>query len=306
MRWAGHRHDHVVHFYGDDDELVAGVAEHLAEQPPSAAVVIARPAIREALADQRRRAGLPDVGLELDASAVLSRFMVGDRPDPARFEEVVGGALAGIDTGQGPVQAFGEMVALLWDGGNATGAIELERLWNQLAEEHPIALRCAYPMASIASADDLTATAHLCASHSQVVGPARGAFPTPGALPDRRSRLFVPALSSVRGVRSFVAATLADWDAGERTDDALLVASELATNAIRHAQSPLRVVVSRAADGLTIAVDDTSHVLPVSRVATLGGVGGRGLPIVAALSTRHGAEVTTEGKTVWSTIDRPA
>jgi hypothetical protein len=105
MGWAGREHDHVVHFDGDDAELVAGVVGHLAEH--------------------------------LDASATLSRSMVGDRPDRARFRDVVGEAIAGIEPSRGPVQAFGEMIALLWEGGNAAGAIELERLWNELAEERP-------------------------------------------------------------------------------------------------------------------------------------------------------------------------
>jgi hypothetical protein len=304
MRWAGRPHEHAVHFYGSDDELVAGVVEHLAAQPPAASVVIARPAIRDALAAQRRRAGIPTPVIDLDAGETLARFMVAGRPDRTRFRDVVGGAVAGVATGGGPVQAFGEMVALLWDDGNVEGAVELEELWNELGREHELTLRCAYPMASIDAADDLVAVAGVCATHSTVEGPA--AIPQTDGKGDRQSRIFVPDLASVRSVRAFVVEALAAWGHEDRADDAQLVASELATNAIRHVQSPLRLVVSRDDDGITIAVDDVSTVAPAPRVATLDGYGGRGMPIVAALSKAHGVVVTAEGKSVWSTLARTA
>lgn len=308
MRWADGPHEHAVHFYADDDELVDGVVAHLAARPPAASVVIARPAVREALAARRRDVGLADPVVDLDAGATLDRFMVGDRPDRERFRAVVGEAVAVVagGTDDGEVQAFGEMVALLWADGNREGALVLEDLWNELGREHALTLRCAYPMAAIAGADDLTATAHVCSTHSRVEGPHGDHTPVPDPAADRRSSIFVPVLASIRGVRSFVADTLAAWDDDALADDALLVASELATNAVRHAESPLRLVVSRTPESITIAVDDVSSTLPTARVATLDGYGGRGMPIVAALSSCHGAEVTDEGKTVWSTLARSA
>lgn len=306
MPVGGHPHDHVVHFYGDQQELVAGVLAHLLAPPAAPAVVIARPAVREAVARGMQEAGahLPEL---LDARDTLGTFMVDGRPDGDRFLEVVGGVIARLATGPEPVRAFGEMVALLWDEGNVAGAIELEDLWNGLAASQAITLRCAYPMSSIAASDDLLGTRRVCEAHSDVVVPACGSIDPPGPVdPDQRARLFLPSPSSITGVRAFVAETFAGWGAAERTADALLVASELATNAIRHADSPVRVVLSRASGAITIAIADTSTHRPVPRTAGPYEEGGRGLRIVAALSADHGVELTTEGKTVWSKLALPA
>ena len=49
------------------------------------------------------------------------------------------------------------MVALLWHQGNVAAAIELETLWNDLAEDRRFSLLCAYPAQVVgeASLDDL-------------------------------------------------------------------------------------------------------------------------------------------------------
>ncbi|MER8188676.1 ATP-binding protein [Kitasatospora sp. NPDC094015] len=67
-------------------------------------------------------------------------------------------------------------------------------------------------------------------------------------------------------------------------EDALLVISELVTNAIRHTHGPGRVRLAPGPDGLDVEVSDTSRVLPQPRLVEPGtALTGRGLAIVAVL-----------------------
>ena len=75
----------------------------------------------------------------LDAADTLAELMVGDHPDPARFDAAVGEAVRDALVGGRRVRAHGEMVALLWDAGNVGAAIELEDLWNELGARIPLA-----------------------------------------------------------------------------------------------------------------------------------------------------------------------
>ncbi|WP_078940760.1 ATP-binding protein [Streptomyces cellulosae] len=91
----------------------------------------------------------------------------------------------------------------------------------------------------------------------------------------------------------------------EVTDTAVLLLSELMTNAYRHAKvSPGREIRTRClveAGRLRIEVTDANGTLPVVREATPYDETGRGLPLVAALADTWGAEPRTcgVGKTVW-------
>jgi hypothetical protein len=58
------------------------------------------------------------------------------------------------------------MVALLCARGNVNAAIELEQLWNELAQTHSFRLRCAYPMTEELKGEPYAA---ICAEHSAVL-----------------------------------------------------------------------------------------------------------------------------------------
>jgi hypothetical protein len=64
------------------------------------------------------------------------------------------------------VVLFGEMVALLCAAGRMNAAIELEQLWNELAQTHSFRLRCAYPMTEELKGEPYAA---ICAEHSAVL-----------------------------------------------------------------------------------------------------------------------------------------
>jgi anti-sigma regulatory factor (Ser/Thr protein kinase) len=82
-------------------------------------------------------------------------------------------------------------------------------------------------------------------------------------------------------------------------DDAVLVISELVTNAVRHTRTVLFVLVTIENHTLHVDVTDDDPTLPVPPDPEHDATNGRGLRIVDALATRWGVTPTTEGKAVW-------
>ncbi len=87
----------------------------------------------------------------------------------------------------------------------------------------------------------------------------------------------------------------------EMTETALLLVSELATNAIRHGTPPVRLALRLDADRLRVEVTDSSPALPQVGSPEPDQAGGRGLQIVQELAARWGAQSSPVaiGKTVW-------
>ena len=92
---------------------------------------------------------------------------------------------------------------------------------------------------------------------------------------------------------------------GEMTETALLLVSELATNAIRHGTPPIRLSLrldrDRHRDRLRVEVTDCSPSLPELGHPEPDQTNGRGLQIVQLLAARWGANSSPRrlGKTVW-------
>jgi signal transduction histidine kinase/CheY-like chemotaxis protein len=147
--------EHFVQFYEADGFLLNSLSGFVGSAINSgdAAVVVATKAHRDGLDELLRANGLDVIKavasgkyVSLDAAEILSKFMVDGYPEPARFNEVLGGVLASVTDGRSRVRAFGEMVALLWAEGNYNAAIRLEELWNGLQKSYSFSLFCAYPM----------------------------------------------------------------------------------------------------------------------------------------------------------------
>jgi anti-sigma regulatory factor (Ser/Thr protein kinase) len=97
------------------------------------------------------------------------------------------------------------------------------------------------------------------------------------------------------------------------TDLALLVLSELVTNAVLYGADPIQVSVTCTGGALRIEVSDgdadTSKVVAVDApdAPDAPARGGRGLQIVSRLAREWGVAVRDGGKTVWAEVvlDRP-
>lgn len=289
---------HGVQFYDHDGELADGAGRYLAGVLAAghAVVIAATAAHRSMLAGQlasrcdvtaARARGLLT---ELNAQRVLNQFVIGDRPDPAGFEQVIGGALRRAAAGGRPVHVYGEVVALLWEAGQVAAAVELEALWNELAALVPFTLVCGYPVGAVTGEDHADALESVCGLHSAVTG-------LPPATAEQE---FGCAERSPRAARQFVTQTLQQWGEGAVAGDAAIVVTELATNAVVHACSGFTLWLSRSADAVRISVRDHR---PLPRgSASLTTSPGHGLGIVSAIASDWAVQPRPGGKTVWAEI----
>jgi Histidine kinase-like ATPase domain len=106
--------------------------------------------------------------------------------------------------------------------------------------------------------------------------------------------------------RAFVGRVCTSWELEGVVDEATLVASELVTNAVVHAEGAAQIVVQRCADQLTISVRDGTDVPPMRRAATSWEESGRGLQLVDALACADGSYPRSGGgKVVWCSLRLP-
>lgn len=126
-------------------------------------------------------------------------------------------------------------------------------------------------------------------------------------LPPRHAEIRLPPEpASAAHARRFLAGVLHSWRMPElATDDASLLATELATNAIQHAQTTFTMRVSYDGAHVRVEVHDGSAILPRPRVPAAEDLGGRGLLLVERLAARWGREHTPEGKRVWFEVPAP-
>ena len=104
-------------------------------------------------------------------------------------------------------------------------------------------------------------------------------------------------MSAPREVRT--ALTQLHWN-GVRTDDVVLVASELVTNVVLHTEHGGRVRAWNA-DPVRLEVHDTS---PRPPLFTDAHTGGRGLRIIDAICSSWGTTIVPTGKVVWAEFGR--
>jgi anti-sigma regulatory factor (Ser/Thr protein kinase) len=113
---------------------------------------------------------------------------------------------------------------------------------------------------------------------------------------------FSGGLSSVREARRFLTSMLEEWGTDDYEFAAPQVLSELATNAALHARSSYTVEVHLDGGCLQIQVTDGSPRLPRVRRYAADATTGRGMGLVAALSSAWGTTTNGTGKTVWARV----
>ncbi|MFE7385070.1 SpoIIE family protein phosphatase [Streptomyces zhihengii] len=127
----------------------------------------------------------------------------------------------------------------------------------------------------------------------------------------RAAATFDPVGRSVASARAFVRDTLQGWGYGDVVDDAVVLTSELVTNAVIHAGTAADVLCLRSEDGVRVEVGDRypEREVPMQGTgqgfASLDRENGRGLLLCAALASRWGVEYTPTRKHVWFRLDLP-
>lgn len=120
------------------------------------------------------------------------------------------------------------------------------------------------------------------------------------ALPDRRVVLR-PEPQAAGAAREFVRTSCALWGL-QPPDAAMLVISELVTNAVSHGQSSVTVSLRLSADHLLVEVEDDNPRPPVLHQPGWEALGGRGLLLVETLSRPWGSTARPLGKVVWADV----
>ncbi|CAM5499412.1 SpoIIE family protein phosphatase [Kitasatospora aureofaciens] len=133
----------------------------------------------------------------------------------------------------------------------------------------------------------------------------------------RAAATFAPDGRSAAAARGFVRDALLGWGLPEVVDDAVVLVSELVTNAVVHAGTAAEVCCLR--EEQTVRIEVTDHhperglpslgdgpVSASDRFADPDGEGGRGLLMCSALAERWGVEYAAGQKTVWFRLTLPA
>ena len=114
--------------------------------------------------------------------------------------------------------------------------------------------------------------------------------------------LAAEAVSAAKA-RAFVREHLLAHGLPDLVEDIRLVVSELATNAMVHAQTAFAVILERVDDSVILTVRDRSPSVPVPIAANVLATSGRGLSIVQLVSRDWGVTVAESGaKCVWASF----
>ena len=319
---------HVVQFYGHDGELAERVSDYLrgALDRGGVAIVIATPEHRGDFETRLEQAGADLAAaragggyLTLDARATLDEILADGAPagaarperdgavpdratlDRDAFDRVIGTLIRHAAAAGRPVRAYGELVALLWDDGLVNAAAQLEALWDELSRQQSFSLFCGYRADSVTR--EIDAFAEVCRMHQAIAGPGPKSMTSPGRVPGA-ARAFAFSRAAPASARHFAVATLREWGVADIADDAALVVTELAANAIVHAGSGFTVILSAHGNLLRISVRDASP-LPAEGRSALMPIPLHGLGAVDALASQWGVEsLGKAGKTVWVDLHR--
>jgi len=110
---------------------------------------------------------------------------------------------------------------------------------------------------------------------------------------------------AVRMARQATRDALATWRLAYLEETAVLLVSELVTNAVRHARGgdEVTLVLQTAGTWLRIEVTDADPEWPQPRTPAGFDGSGFGLVLVDALAGKWGVRETATGKAVWAELD---
>lgn len=113
-------------------------------------------------------------------------------------------------------------------------------------------------------------------------------------------RLSARTPAELRGARATLSRELQGWQCANASD-AVLVFSELVTNAVLHAGGAVGITIVHGDRTLRVEVRDADPTIPARRNPR-DGIGGFGLGIVTTLCRNWGWTPTADGKVVWADV----
>ena len=169
--------EHLLQLCDSDESLAGAMAEFLYEgqQAGDALLVCITPLRWGAVTSALRARGL-DTSLIVasgqltlrDASQLLQAIMRNGLPDPARFDQVVGGLVRDLSVPGTHVRLCGELEDVLAAAGEFRSAEILENLCNQLQEDVPFTLFCGYSAEHFGDPRSVAPLRAICRTHSLV------------------------------------------------------------------------------------------------------------------------------------------
>ena len=169
--------DHVVQVYENDETLINLLSKFVTSgiKTGDSSIIIATEIHLRDLKNSIKNQGYDlellqeqDLFIPLNASDVLSKFMVNNWPDDVLFEKTISEIIEKVSNNDHKIRAFGEMVSILWDEELHGATIYLEHLWNKFCSQHPMSLLCAYPKKAFQKGY-ASSLQHICKSHSKIV-----------------------------------------------------------------------------------------------------------------------------------------
>lgn len=149
---------HLVQCFENTDALIEGVSAFLGRGllHGDSALVVMELAHWNSVATKLTGRGvlLPDAIATgqltvLDASRMLERIMLHGSPSRGLFEEAISRPVRQICSGGTPLRVYSDVVNLLMSQENFRGALELERMWSDLAKDQSLTMLWAYSPAPL-------------------------------------------------------------------------------------------------------------------------------------------------------------
>jgi hypothetical protein len=198
LMWTGAPAAHAAQVYLEPSELADSVAEYVVAgfEAGEPALLVATEEHVRLITERLAAAGWNEQGLlvAVDADSMLAKIMDGPHPSAFAFERVVGGLIDELSARfpDRRVRAFGELVNVLCERGQRDAAVELEELWNQLAQTRDFALLCGYRLDVFDRQAQVDTLRSVCNLHTHVA---------PSADTDRLAHAVDDALVGVLGAQ---------------------------------------------------------------------------------------------------------
>jgi anti-sigma regulatory factor (Ser/Thr protein kinase) len=111
-----------------------------------------------------------------------------------------------------------------------------------------------------------------------------------------------PEPSSATRARTLVREKLEVTCSRDTIDTIALLVTELVTNAILHARTPMLLTLETRPDHVRVCVEDASSERPAVQQYDSDAVTGRGLALVEQVASSWGVDTTPAGKVVWCEV----